>query len=266
MKRRIYPGEEWLYYKIYLSPSIANRVLIEIIHPFIEKLSEHDLISEWFFIRYWDPDFHIRLRLKLNSLESIGKIMIVFYNALKNELENHTIPKIQLDTYNREIERYGLDTIENCEQFFYQDSEYVHKFILNNPTEWNTIMQCIKWISQFYKKLEFSNIEISKLVDTTSNSYNNELKLNIEQIAEINSLYRKSKLDILKSINIEDYDDGWTYGNLEWVKQSKNQEHIVPSLIHMHVNRIFSSNQRVYECFIYNLLKKGLQTLIYKPQ
>lgn len=264
MKRHIYPGEEWLYYKIYLSPYIADRVLTEIIYPLIKKFCEQDLINQWFFIRYYDPDFHIRLRIKLNSLKSIGEIMTDFYEAIKNETDNRSISKIQIDTYIREVERYGVDTIERCEEFFYQDSEYVQRFISNKTTEWHTILDCIKWISWFYKQLEYTNTDIFKLTDIKSKLYNKELKLSSEQIAEINSLYRKNKNDILNSLSVENSSQGWNYHNLDWIKHTKNQEQIVSSLIHMHVNRIFSTNQRVYECIIYNLLKKGFQTLIYK--
>ena len=265
MKRNFYPGEEWLYYKIYLSPNIANRVLNNILYPLIENFCKKKIIDQWFFIRYSDPDFHIRLRLKLNSINFLGEVINELYAAVKCETENKTIYKIQLDTYIREIERYGIDTIERCEYFFYQDSEYVHKLLSNYLlNEWDTILDCIKWVTQFLKTLEFSNLEIYDFSQTNSKLYNNEFKLSNEQIAGINLKYRKSKSDILKAISIENSDKNCNYSNIDWLIRLKNKKNIISSLIHMHMNRTFSINQRIYECFIYNFIKKGMESLIHQ--
>lgn len=261
MKRHIYPGEEWLYLKIYVSPNTANRVLIEVIMPLIKKLSEQKIIEQWFFIRYSDPNFHIRLRIKLNSVEMLGIIIVDFNKVIKKETDNGTVSKIQIDTYSRELERYGFETMEVCERFFYSDSKAVLLFLKNKPIEWEIIMECINWICRLYKELEFSDNEIYKFVDMASNSYCSELKLSADQIAEINFLYRKSKSDIIKAIKEDDSNKKWEIYNFGGLKDSINKSKIVSSLIHMHVNRIFSFNQRVYECIIYSLLKKSLLTL-----
>ena len=52
----------------------------------------------------------------------------------RDERENHLLEqdviwKIQTETYQREIERYGENTIENSETLFWHDSELILKYL-----------------------------------------------------------------------------------------------------------------------------------------
>ncbi|MCF6297671.1 MAG: lantibiotic dehydratase, partial [Flavobacteriaceae bacterium] len=71
-------GTEWLYYKIYCGYKTADRVLAEIIKPLTEQLLEQKLITQWFFIRYADPDPHIRVRFKLADVRQLGLVIEKF--------------------------------------------------------------------------------------------------------------------------------------------------------------------------------------------
>ncbi len=73
--RVCFPGSSnWLFAKIYLGSEEVNRFLIERLIPFAESLQEKKLILGFFFIRYHDPDAHIRFRIKINCLESLGQL------------------------------------------------------------------------------------------------------------------------------------------------------------------------------------------------
>ncbi len=241
----------------------ANRVLIESIRPYIQNLLDSKLISQWFFIRYSDPDFHIRLRMKLKSVDNIGEAMVKMWQSLDSEIQTHVIGKIQIDTYQREIERYGEDTIEDCEQFFYHDSESVLKDLKEKPDDWKIIITCIGWISQLYSIFYPSYSDCYKAADSASILYIKEFGLNNEQIAEINSLYRNNKKEIQDAIVNGGYQMS---DSIEFLKRKRPgiKNSIIPSLIHMHCNRMFSSNQRLYECIVYLLLKKTYQSMAYK--
>ena len=65
--RSFYPGDKWLYYKLYGGVKSCDFILPIYILPMMNRLKRMHLISKWFYIRYSDPDFHIRLRIELTS-------------------------------------------------------------------------------------------------------------------------------------------------------------------------------------------------------
>lgn len=69
------PGSVWLYYKLYTGPKLADKILALYILPIINQLYEHRLIDLFFFIRYNDPDFHIRIRFKTKNNSDVISII-----------------------------------------------------------------------------------------------------------------------------------------------------------------------------------------------
>src|SRR5262249_46206428 len=58
VRRRFAPGSEWTYAKLYCGRAAADRLLAEQIAPLA------GIADQWFFIRYEDPDFHLRVRFR----------------------------------------------------------------------------------------------------------------------------------------------------------------------------------------------------------
>jgi len=59
IKRTFIPGDEWLYIKLYTGYKTADTILTEILPEIISKLKDEQLIDKWFFIRYYDPHYHL---------------------------------------------------------------------------------------------------------------------------------------------------------------------------------------------------------------
>jgi len=105
LKRRFCPGSEWLSLKIYAGNSSVEAILTEKLLPLIE--SSKGLFNKWFFIRYSDPDWHLRIRFH-GEPEKLYRDLLPLLNHLLDPLvESDEVQKIELFTYEREIERYG---------------------------------------------------------------------------------------------------------------------------------------------------------------
>lgn len=115
-------GSEWLYYKLYCGPKVADRLLAETLAPLTEALLAQGWVDKWFFIRYTDPDPHLRLRLHLPTPAALGPVVQAVAAALAPYTACGGVWKTQADTYQRELERYGSHTIELAESLFYYDS------------------------------------------------------------------------------------------------------------------------------------------------
>ena len=123
------PGDQWLYFKIYTNEKNAEKILQEVLGAIIKKLDQEKKISNWFFIRYADPEFHLRIRILLKDSLDIGRVMEVFNLKIQKYIKNKSVHKVQLDTYIRELERYGKYTTDLAESLFSIDSNYTLKIL-----------------------------------------------------------------------------------------------------------------------------------------
>lgn len=118
------PGSEWLYAKLFCSLSHADRLLSDLVAPLVDEMTQAGLVDRWFFIRYEDPRWHLRLRLHGNPSELYGKVLPHLAKRVEGARSLGTLWRLELDTYDREVERYGgSQGMDVAEQLFHLDSE-----------------------------------------------------------------------------------------------------------------------------------------------
>ena len=99
IQRKFIPGSQWLYFKIYTGVKTADEVLAHTIRPFLRELYAERWIDGSFFIRYNDPDFHIRLRLHIDRFENYAPIFRRFEALFQPLVENGAVIRVLCDTY-----------------------------------------------------------------------------------------------------------------------------------------------------------------------
>ena len=77
------PGSEWVYFKLYTGTKTADTILKNELYGFIQEMIKNKSIDKWFFIRYSDPDFHVRLRIHLNDKKDFDRIFSHFFEVCK---------------------------------------------------------------------------------------------------------------------------------------------------------------------------------------
>jgi thiopeptide-type bacteriocin biosynthesis protein len=126
VRRRFPPGSEWLYAKLYTGTGTADHVLTHLVGPLVRSSLTSGAADAWFFARYGDPDWHVRVRLHGEPGRLHAEVMPRLHAAAAPLLETGQLWRMQLDTYEREVERYGGDYgIGLAEQVFAADSEAV---------------------------------------------------------------------------------------------------------------------------------------------
>ncbi len=130
LRRSFPPGSEWLYVKLYTGTSTADGLLREIVGPTVRQALASGAADSWFFIRYADPAWHLRVRLHGDPAALHGQVLPALEESLSGFLADGRLWKVQLDTYDREVERYGgPEGIELSERLFQADSEAVLEII-----------------------------------------------------------------------------------------------------------------------------------------
>lgn len=83
-------------------------------------------LQGWFFIRYGDPQWHLRFRIHAERRWLSTMLVPALQRTAEPLLRDGCIWKIQLDTYEREVGRYGgAGGIELAEAIFEADSDAV---------------------------------------------------------------------------------------------------------------------------------------------
>ncbi|MFS2015409.1 lantibiotic dehydratase [Massilia sp. CT11-108] len=117
------PGSAWSYVKVYGGALQADNMLIDTIAPLLNRAQQEGLIDRWFFIRYADPDQHLRVRFHSLVTASRQRVTDELMTALTPALQNYQCTRLALDTYEQERDRYGGPrAISLAEQLFHHDS------------------------------------------------------------------------------------------------------------------------------------------------
>jgi thiopeptide-type bacteriocin biosynthesis protein len=124
LRRSFPPGSEWLYLKLYGGSAGADGLLRDYVGPLCERLVGEGVVTRWFFIRYLDPELHLRVRLQGDPSALLESALPLIGELSEGLLERRLIWRATLDTLEREVERYGgAAGVALCEAWFHADSE-----------------------------------------------------------------------------------------------------------------------------------------------
>jgi thiopeptide-type bacteriocin biosynthesis protein len=125
------PGGEWLYAKLYVPERHQLAVLTRHLARLTDAASA-DGSDTWFFIRYADPEAHLRLRFH-GSAKSIWSDLLPELRSWAADLiDAGLLARLVLDTYKPEIHRYGgSQAIAHAEQVFHADSMVVLRHLVS---------------------------------------------------------------------------------------------------------------------------------------
>lgn len=261
VKKTFVVGDEWLYYKIYCGVKTADIVLLEVLKPLTTELLQEKIIDKWFFIRYRDPNSHLRFRIKLLDITNLGEVLIKIKKLLQPFLDNNQVWDIQLGTYQREVKRYGINTIEEAESFFYDDSKMIVTIIETSKDDETRFLTLFYWIEAIIKSFNFEDKKKLSFLEKMQEQFKEEFRVDKTVRKELSNKYRTLETKLLneKTFNFSDkYNLKDTMERFLMLnKESKLQitlDYLLASFIHMSINRCFRSKQRLFEMMIYDFL------------
>jgi len=281
LQRSFSPFSEWLYFKVYCGAKSAEKLLATVIQPFIETGIEEALFEQFFFIRYYDDSGgHFRIRFKNNDFDKQLIVYKRFNLAMQQEIDNGTIHKVMLDTYNRELERYIPRLIEEAEALFYHDSIAVLRFINlmdGLDAEQYRMLFALRGIDMLLSDFNLSLEQRSMLLKNLQAGFFREFGAHATLQKQLNDRYRKHQSfftshfdpDKDEEHEIEEAVAIFTMRSemnhpvvkrvLSYLKDVQEQERIfdlLGSYIHMFMNRLYIAQQRKYELVAYHFLDR----------
>lgn len=210
IKRKFSVGSEWLYYKISCGPTFTEKILLRKLNAVLQK--SDDKITKWFYIRYIDEGgYHLRFGIQLNNIKDNSSFLREINKELEASLESRLISNIQIDTYIREVERYGELTMESSESLFYFDSACVieiTELLDGHKGETYRWFYGLLSINFLLNDFNFSLGHKIILLNRMKKSFAIEFEVNKYSRKQMSKIYIKNKLMILFGItffNKSDY-------------------------------------------------------------
>lgn len=286
VQRIFFPSDEWLYFKIYTGPIYAENILLEIGDKIILNPMYKSAINSWHFVRYNDPDFHIRIRFQIKNNVYRWNLFSDVQRLLDKYKDTYIVWKLDVSTYSREIERYGEDCIELIEKAFEIDSICIIKslkILINKETRLSRwAFGCIL-IDDTLNSLGLDLKHKMFILEKMSNGFLREFGYDDASCVTLNRKYRE-RSNLIKNLflnrNLVYIHDGQNYENIisenlkdryDQLKQlfvkfanlDDSSLSAITSFIHMSMNRLFCRDNRMYELVLYHHMHKYYTTALH---
>jgi len=260
-----FPGGTWLYLNIYSNQNCIDNLIVDI----TSVIGESNGTSLYFFTRYADEKGdHLRFRTQVCDYRKILDDLNTYFNRSPYVLN------VNIDTYHREVVRYGWPTAIDVERLFHIDSKIVSDLLSRKSmmSDIDRIAFCIFNLDHYLDCFALADAQKISFVKTSKEGFFSEFNVDGQVKKSMNRLYQKylkgkvSEIvhpvwDNYKALLIEreeictelinTYRFGEKYNSFIW------------SVLHMFSNKVFSKQYRLYEMIGYDYLEKQLNELIY---
>lgn len=278
VERRFPPGSEWLYLKLFTGPATADQILLRAA-PLLSASVDTGSIDSWHFVRYGDPDWHLRLRLHGSPEALLTDLLPRLRDLTEPLLRTGQIWRAQLDTYEREVERYGGPLgIGPAERIFHADSQAVIAIMSQLPGDAGADMRwrmALRGIDELFDDFGLTLAQKREIARRCRHGYGREFAAGGGFQHAISARFRRERprLELLFSpdassvpeaagcIRALDYRSAAIAGAAERILAAVGGDaarlaELAVSLAHMHVNRLLRSAQRAQELVLYEMLDR----------
>lgn len=277
------PGSEWLFVKLYTGAATADQLLVEVVAPLVATLkqSSPSPIDRWFFLRYGDPDWHVRLRFSGPPQRLREEVLPRLLAAAEQSLAGERLWKLQIDTYERELDRYGGDVgMQLSEALFAADSDAVLGIVetlsgdAGADARWRL---ALRGMDQLLDDLGFTLADKHALLTQLRAGFGAELHADTAFEKQLGDRFRKERLALEGLLDrTQDEVSDFLPGLALFAERSRVLAPIAAELrtaaaagqltaslpalagsyLHMHANRLLRSAARAQELVLYDFLER----------
>ncbi|NQY64174.1 MAG: lantibiotic dehydratase [Alteromonadaceae bacterium] len=278
-------GDQWLCSKIYCGEYAAEEVLINALEPWLTKKIEEQQLKTFFFLRFADPEYHIRLRVQVADQTFIPLLQKELTNIFQLLVKQNIVLDISWIYYIRETQRYGgQQAMLIAEKIFTADSLCALALLKSEITE-DVLWKVVIWgCDQLLNDLNFSLSSKLKIMQNLRKDYGYEFNENSDMRLSLGTKFREEEEELQQILNgnsndvfLQELADIFEvrsnvirplvkelYQLNTENKMSGSLERVAMSYLHMFINRMLKGNSRKQELCIYDFLLKIYNKQLYK--
>ncbi len=271
-QRILMPGSEWLYYKIYIHPIRSNQLLKEHILPCLRSLKVQGLIKKWFFIRYADPEHHLRIRRYINPKQA-GYTLQSFEKTMGTLASSGIIQSYQIATYERELERYTPELMEKSEAWFCAGTALIAEWIrcMQVDASFDYYVIVLPCVDEMLQAFGYGHDVAIALFDRSFRGMYDKSPISKKQVQDKSRELNRSVFTVNPSSTVplkKAFKQFCRQTSLLAEKARVNmnaarKEVLFMDLLHMHLNRLLVSDSFHQEMILYYALWKHYQSCQY---
>jgi lantibiotic biosynthesis protein len=282
-ERSSFPGDDWVYFKLYAASKQHDELIAGPFQELVRELSGQEWVDRGFYIRYADPDPHLRLRFRASESAHVQPVLTTLLQWSRQLVERELVSRFSIDTYEREVERYGgPEAIDLLEQVFTFDSFIVAEIVAAHFTKkltidplgiavlsLDTLFACwgldvegrLAWLRKHIDlneaKKEFGERRqfFCDLLAPWQHTRDEELMQQRKQVLQVFSLQEEYLRHLAAQVRALGAD------GVLWTPE----EQILGSLAHMHLNRLLGID-RQRENKIYAFWRLALESVQLRPK
>jgi thiopeptide-type bacteriocin biosynthesis protein len=277
------PLAQALYVKLYGGPEVLDTRMLPLAVEWVAAQRRAGAIVNWFFIRYADPDWHLRLRVFPVPGQHL-RVLEQLIGLAEQSQQKGLLSRFELTAYEREMARYGgPEHIERNEMLFCIDSDLAAQILDANifgsarPSRW---LIALVTIDALLRDFGLTLAERLRLMTNLAAGFKEEFALGKQATVRLGDLYRQHADEIIAALTM-------SVGAPRWASQlralcdgaSERRRSlalpmlgadplaqpalgIVSSQVHMLCNRLFAGHGREYEVLVYDFLARAYRSLL----
>jgi thiopeptide-type bacteriocin biosynthesis protein len=260
---------------------MADQVLRDVVRPVAAQALRSGAADGWFFIRYGDPEWHLRLRFHGEPNRLLVEVLPALRDAAAPFLADGRVWRLQLDTYEREVERYGgIEGIVLAERLFQADSEAVAAAADLLAEDGRGEMRwrlALVGMDLLLTDLGFDLDDRRAVLGRVRDAFAKEFHADVELKRQLGEKFRKERRELEALLDPAGDGEGLPAAALTALRRRSEQvaplaaelraaaqsgrltqplEALAPSYLHMHANRVLRSAQRAQELVLYDFLAR----------
>jgi len=147
-------GGSWVYHKYYCGQASAD-VIVSKASDLARTLSDSELITDWFFLRYSDDGYHVRVRMRPAQPDLRGTVLAAMDELRRTLRAEGLASRVVTDDYVPEVTRYGgAENLRLAESLFTASSAQVADFVAAGPQEdlrlYQAVADMLHWCSVLF--------------------------------------------------------------------------------------------------------------------
>lgn len=285
-----YPGARWLFLKLYYGPGLGSQaetrrfldddLLGRFVAPLVGELEKAGRLAEFHFVRYADPEAHLRLRLQPRDGTALA-LLDILRERLAAQAQAGALSRWVVATYEREVDRYGgPELIATAERLFTADSRLClrilaayHREVIEQEIDLQMLLP-IRALDTLYRAFGFDLAARLECFTQLRRAQEHGRQLSREDKDSLDARYRQHSRAIQSLLlALEGHDDGaapfarrkdvaaWFRAYEQSLRSVAAEYHaaeqrgacslplgqILQSFAHMHCNRLLGARELEYE-------------------
>jgi lantibiotic biosynthesis protein len=275
--RILLPGSEWLSTRIHLAATTFDELLADLVGPLVKLARESGAIDGWFFVPIAGDEPHLRLRLHGAAGALHAGVLPELQKAVAECVGDGRVARFEIDTYQREIERYGgPEGIALAERQFTIDSDAALELLRASASAGEAHARyrlVLLAHDAFLDDLGFDLESKLAVMRRLRNGYRHEMSVTTEQERQIGQRFRAERTSLESILAREPTSPlAFASGILErrsaalttWAREVREAEArgaldvpidtIAPSWLHMSAGRLVPAMLRQQELVVFEML------------